>query len=172
MVEHHVLKTVHLTPPQAPAVKTLAADEFARSGKLAEDGMKQSGGIRPHLQGGMVWFKQGVPGRGDADDSKPGGSRIGDAVFSCSLRSCACLLVCVGEVAPEGGTTQLRITTTLRLTASSRPRLGMVFVGKNMRPVPFEHVDGLLSAPDVLSLNHTAACPLSHLNEGRGDCQY
>ena len=71
---------------------------------------------------------------------------------------------CSGQVAPDDGTMQLAIKTSIDKQFASLSAHN--FSGRNMPTVPFSDVDELLPALDDLSLNQTVASHSTRIRVG------
>ena len=85
------------------------------------------------------------------------------SVYQGELRLLVSNVRCSGQVAPDYGTMQLAIKTSIDDQFASLS--AQIFSSRNMRTVPFSNVDELLVALDDLSLNQTVA---SHSTRIRG----
>ena len=71
---------------------------------------------------------------------------------------------CTGQVAPDDGTMQVAIKTSIDDQLASPG--AQSFAGRNMQTVPFSNIDNLLTALADLSLNQTVASHSTRANGG------
>ena len=164
VLERHILRSVRSSSPQAPAVKTMAADAFGQGGKLLDtghNGQTAFDHVLRALSRGLSKASPAAVMQTLQNLVVPQGAPFSE--FQGQMRLLVSNVRCVGQVAPEDCTMQLANKTSVY---NQYPSLSAQrFAGRNMRSVPFDCVDDLLGA---LSLNQTTACASSRLNGGGG----
>lgn len=148
VLEHHVLKSVRLSCPWAPAVKSLIANACTQDGELLEGGRSGQDAfdtIFGALCQGLCKASSAAVMQTLQNLLVPQGTMF--SVYLSELGLLASNVRCVGQVAPEGDTMQPSIKNSVDYQFAS---LSVQIVsGRNMWPAPFDIVEELLGALDV-----------------------
>ena len=165
VLERHILRSVRTASPQAPQMKTLVVNAFAQGGKLLDDGAGGPDAFDLILRILCRGLSRASPAAvmqtlqfSVVAPSTPFSTYLGE------LRLLLSKVRCTGPVAPEDGTLQVAIKTSIH--DQYVPLSAQIFAGRNMRTVPFDTVDDLMRALDDLSLNQSVASPSSRMHGG------
>ena len=143
---------------------TLVTDAFAQSGKLLDAGQNVQEVFDHILRALCRGLSRASPATVmQALQNLVVPHRTPFSVYQGELRLLVSNVRCSGQVAPDDGTMQLAIKMSIDDQSASLN--AQIFLGRNMRTVPFSDVDELLAALDDLSLNQAVA---SHSTRIRG----
>ena len=166
-LDRHVLRSVRHSSDQAPLMKSMVAAAFAQGGRMLTAGQRGPD-VLDHIVRSLC--------RGSSPANPiavmqtlqtfvvPAGTSF--SAFLSELGMLVANVRSVGPLEPEDGTVQVAIKTALDDQFAGLS--AQIFVGRNMKVVPFGSVDDLLESLEDLALNQTQATPSRRGGVGGG----